>query len=65
MLQTTALFTKTFGFLVDGKWLSEGEPLDVRSPYDGSTVATTFRPSPEHVEAAIQGSVRAFERTRK
>ena len=65
MSQTTALFTKTIGFLLDGKWLSEGEPLEVRSPYDGSVIATTFRPTPEHVEAAIQSSVRAFERTRK
>lgn len=65
MAQTTALFTRTFGFLLDGKWLSEGEPLEVRSPYDGSVVATTFRPAAEHIEAAIQASVRAFERTRK
>ncbi len=65
MFQTTALFTRTVGFLLDGKWLSEGEPLEVRSPYDGTVIATTFRPTPEHVEAAIQSSVRAFERTRK
>jgi acyl-CoA reductase-like NAD-dependent aldehyde dehydrogenase len=65
MAQTTALFTRTFGFLLDGKWLSEGEPLEVRSPYDGSVIAATFRPAAGHVEAAIQASVRAFERTRK
>lgn len=62
---TTALFTRTYGFLLDGKWLSEGEPLEVRSPYDGSVIASTFRPSLDHVELAIQASVRAFERTRR
>lgn len=65
MFQTTALFTRTFGFLLDGKWLSEGEPFEVRSPYDGSVIATTFRPTSAHVEAAIRSSVAAFERTRK
>lgn len=55
----------THGFLLDGKWLLEGAPFDVRSPYDGSVIATTFRPGPEHIEAAIRAAERAFEATRK
>jgi len=64
MAQMTALFTPAFGFLLDGKWLSEGDPFEVRSPYDQSVVATVYRPGADHVEAAIQAAVRAFETTR-
>lgn len=65
MPQTMAVSASTLGFLVDGKWITEGEPLEVRSPYDGSLVATTFRPSEDHVERAILAAVRAFEITRR
>jgi acyl-CoA reductase-like NAD-dependent aldehyde dehydrogenase len=62
---TTTDSVATFGFLVDGQWLSEGDSLDVRSPYDQGVVGTTYRVSAAHVEAAVQASVRAFEITRK
>ena len=53
------------GFLLDGQWLSEGEVLEVRSPFDHHLVGTTFRPQTSHIEMAIQAAVRAFEVTRK
>jgi acyl-CoA reductase-like NAD-dependent aldehyde dehydrogenase len=53
------------GFLLNGQWLSEGEALEVRSPYDRQLVGTTFRPQTSHIEMAIQAAVRAFEVTRK
>ncbi len=65
MAQMTSISTRTTGFLLDGKWLSEGEPFDVLSPFDGSVVATTFRPTPGHAEAAIAAAARAFETTRR
>jgi acyl-CoA reductase-like NAD-dependent aldehyde dehydrogenase len=65
MAQPTAVLEETFGFLIDGKWMAEGEPVQVRSPYDGSLIATTFRPTPAHVEAAIAAAARAFEVTRR
>jgi len=65
MGQTATVSTKTFGFLIDGQWISEGETFDVKSPYDGSTIAAVHRPTPAHVEAAIRAAVRAFETTRK
>jgi acyl-CoA reductase-like NAD-dependent aldehyde dehydrogenase len=64
MSQTAALSTKTFGFLVGGRWLLEGEPLEIRSPFDHTLVATTFRPLGAHIEAAIDAASRAFETTR-
>jgi acyl-CoA reductase-like NAD-dependent aldehyde dehydrogenase len=57
--------TNMFGFLADGRWLTEGEPIEVRAPHDGSVVGTIFRASGEHVEAAIRGAVRAFGETRR
>jgi acyl-CoA reductase-like NAD-dependent aldehyde dehydrogenase len=65
MHQTATISAQTFAFLLDGQWLSEGEPLEIRSPYDQSVVGTTCRATPAHVEAAVQASVRAFEITRK
>src|SRR5271167_4698900 len=65
MNQTTTISAKTYGFLLDGQWLSDGDPLEVRSPYDQSVVGITYRPGSTHVEAAVQASVRAFEVTRK
>jgi acyl-CoA reductase-like NAD-dependent aldehyde dehydrogenase len=61
---TTSTLTKAHGFLVDGKWISDGETFDVKSPYDGSTIATVHRPSASYIEAAIRAAVRAFETTR-
>ncbi len=65
MNHTAIVSTQTFGFLLDGRWLSEGDSLDVRSPYDQSVVGTTYRPTAAHAEAAVQAATRAFETTRK
>jgi len=65
MHQTATISAQSFAFLLDGQWLSEGEPLEIRSPYDQSVVGTTCRATPAHIEAAVQASVRAFEITRK
>ena len=51
-------------FLLDGKWLSEGERFDVLSPYDGRVAGSTFRATPRHLDAAIAAAGRAFEVTR-
>ncbi|MGH9555130.1 MAG: aldehyde dehydrogenase family protein [Terriglobales bacterium] len=63
-MATASTAAKSVGFLLNGKWLSEGKPFEVLSPFDGSVVATTFRPTPEHAEAAITAAARAFETTR-
>jgi len=53
------------GFLLNGQWLSEGDALEVRSPFDREPVGATFRPQTSHIEAAIQAAAQAFEVTRK
>jgi glyceraldehyde-3-phosphate dehydrogenase (NADP+) len=65
MIQTKESPHRTIGFLLDGQWLRGGEAFDVLAPYDGQVVATTFRATPEHLDAAIEVAVRAFEVTRK
>lgn len=65
MEQESTLDTKSYPFLLEGKWLSEGEPLLVRSPHDQRVVGATFRPSAEHVSKAIDAAAAAFETTRK
>jgi acyl-CoA reductase-like NAD-dependent aldehyde dehydrogenase len=53
------------GFLLDGKWHTDGEPIEIRSPGTGQVVGITYRASAKHAEAAIAASVRAFDVTRK
>jgi acyl-CoA reductase-like NAD-dependent aldehyde dehydrogenase len=65
MLQTTESPARRIGFLLDGRWLCEGEAFDVLAPYDGRVVATTFRATPAHLNAAIEAAARAFETARK
>src|SRR5271156_6704939 len=61
----TATDIKTFGFLVDGRWHTEGERIEIYSPGTGEVAGATYRASGTHVEAAIAAATRAFEITRK
>jgi acyl-CoA reductase-like NAD-dependent aldehyde dehydrogenase len=65
----TTTFTNTtaldVGFLLDGKWHKDGEPVEIHSPGSGRLVGKTYRASAAHAEAAITAAVRAFEITRK
>ena len=46
-------------FLVAGEWRDSKETLEVRSPYDGRLVGTTFRPTEGDVEDAVNAAVNA------
>lgn len=52
-------------FLVGGSPRSTSATQDVRSPYDGSTVATVHRAGPSDVEDALEAAVRGFEAMRR
>jgi acyl-CoA reductase-like NAD-dependent aldehyde dehydrogenase len=52
------------GFLLNGKWHSDGEPIEIHSPGTGQLVGVTNRASAAQMEEAIHGAVRAFELTR-
>jgi acyl-CoA reductase-like NAD-dependent aldehyde dehydrogenase len=53
------------GFLLNGRWVTEGEKVSIHSPFDGSFAGETYLASAEHLEEAIAASVRAFEVARK
>jgi acyl-CoA reductase-like NAD-dependent aldehyde dehydrogenase len=65
MAQMTATPVSTQGFLVDGKWIEEGEVVEIHAPYDGSVVGRVFQGTRVHAEAAIAASVKAFGTTRR
>src|ERR1700719_2139615 len=65
MDQMTATPVSTQGFFVDGKWIEEGEQVEIRAPYDGSVVGRVFQGRREHAEAAIAAAVKAFGTTRR
>ncbi|MFC1502316.1 aldehyde dehydrogenase family protein [bacterium] len=57
--------SKPSPFLVDGQKRTSSETLEVKNPFNSEVISTVCRPSVKDVEAAIQSSVRAFEKTRK
>jgi acyl-CoA reductase-like NAD-dependent aldehyde dehydrogenase len=65
MAQMTMIPVATHGFYVDGKWLDEGDIVEIRAPYDGSVIASVHQGRREHAEAAIAASVKAFGTTRR
>jgi acyl-CoA reductase-like NAD-dependent aldehyde dehydrogenase len=65
MAQLTTAPVRTQGFYLQGKWVEEGTPVEIRAPYDGTPLARVFQGTREHVEKAIQSAVRAFGSTRR
>src|SRR2546430_17330274 len=65
MAQMTVTPVGTQGFLVDGKWIESGDPVEIRAPYDGAPIAQVFQAKREHAEAAIKAAVKAFGTTRR
>jgi acyl-CoA reductase-like NAD-dependent aldehyde dehydrogenase len=61
----TATPVTTQAFLLDGKWIEAGDPVEVRSPYDGTVVGRVFQGRREHADAAIAAAVKAFSTTRR
>jgi acyl-CoA reductase-like NAD-dependent aldehyde dehydrogenase len=65
MAQMTLTPVVPRAFLLDGKWIEEGDPIEIRAPYDGRLVGRVFQGRREHVEAAIRAAVKAFGTTRR
>ena len=65
MAQVTMIPVATHGFYVDGKWLEEGDIVELHAPYDGSVIASVHQGNREHAEAAIAAAVKAFGTTRR
>jgi acyl-CoA reductase-like NAD-dependent aldehyde dehydrogenase len=50
---------------INGKWVQTGKDVPIASPWDGREVARVAFAAAEHMEAAMQAAVRAFEETRR
>lgn len=65
MAEMTIADVATHGFLVDGKWVEDGDVVEVKAPYDGAVVGRVFQGRRQHAEAAIAAAVKAFGTTRR
>jgi acyl-CoA reductase-like NAD-dependent aldehyde dehydrogenase len=65
MAEMTIAPVATHGFFADGRWIEDGEIVEVRAPYDGSLVGRVVQARREHAEAAIAASVKAFGTTKR
>ena len=65
MAQMTVTPVTTQGFLLDGKWVEEGDAVEIHAPYDGAVVGRVYQGRREHAEAAIVAAVKAFGTTRR
>jgi acyl-CoA reductase-like NAD-dependent aldehyde dehydrogenase len=53
------------GFFLNGKWHTQGQCVDVHSPFDQSVVGSVTLAGPRELEHAIEAAVDAFAATRK
>jgi len=65
MAQMTMVPVSTQGFLLDGKWVEEGDTIEIHAPYGGTVIGAVFQGRREHAEAAIRAAVKAFGTTRR
>lgn len=56
---------KEYPLFLAGEWRESGSRLEVRNPYGGAVVGTTFLASEEQLEEAIRAAQAAFPLTRK
>ena len=56
---------KHWGLFLGGRWVGEGDAIEIRSPYDGEIVGTTVRATAQQAEEAVVAAQKAFAVTRK
>ena len=65
MAEMTMTPVMTHGFLVDGRWIEDGEIVEIKAPYDGAVIGRVFQGNRQHAEMAISAAVKAFGTTRR
>lgn len=53
------------GFLVAGKWISEGQRVNILSPYDGKSIGSTWLADSKDLEKAISAAAESFVELRQ
>src|ERR1700684_888403 len=64
MAELTIAPVATHGYFVDGRWMEDGDIVEIRAPYDGSVIARVVQARREHADAAVVAAVKAFGTTR-
>ena len=65
MSHTTSIPTRSYGFYLNGNWMTHGREAVVTSPFDHSVVAVVNEATRDDVETAIRSAMQAFLITRK
>lgn len=65
MSEMTLTPVATRGFFLDNRWVEDGDPIDIHSPYDGSVIGRVAQGRREHAEAAIATAVKGFGTMRR
>ncbi len=65
MAEMTMTPVATHGFFVDGRWIEDGDVIEIRAPFDGAVIARVMQGRHEHADAAIAAAVKAFRTTRR
>jgi len=65
MAHLTVTDVASHGFYVDGKWMEEGDLVEVKAPFDQSVIGRVYQGRRAHAEAAIAAAVKAFGTTRR
>jgi glyceraldehyde-3-phosphate dehydrogenase (NADP+) len=65
MSKAAAIETRTWGFLLDGQWVEEGERFEIVEPGGRRVAGAAYRAQSQHLERAITAAARAFEVTKK
>jgi len=65
MSEMTLTPVATRGFFLDNRWVEDGDPIDIHSPYDGGIIGRVTQGRREHAEAAIATAVKGFGTMRR
>ncbi len=65
MADTVATPARTYGFLLAGRWVEQGEAVEIHAPFDQSVVGQTCRATAAQAQEAIAAAVSAFAGTRR
>src|SRR3979411_463031 len=64
MAEMTVTPVATHGFFMDGRWIEDGDLVEIRAPYDGGLIARVVQARRGDAAAALAAAVKAFGATR-
>ena len=53
------------GLFVDGRWIEEGDVIEIKAPFDAAVIGRVYQGTRKHADAAIAAAVKAFGTTRR